>query len=88
MDPNPVVALNRAIALSRWKGPEAGLAALAQIEHHPALAHYHLLPATLGELSNELGQQEKAAAYYKAALECVCTEPERRLLQKRLSQNV
>jgi RNA polymerase sigma-70 factor, ECF subfamily len=88
MDPNPVVALNRAIALSRWKGPEAGLAALAQIEHRPALAHYHLLPATLGELSNELGQQEKAAAYYKAALECVCTEPERRLLQKRLSQNV
>jgi RNA polymerase sigma-70 factor (ECF subfamily) len=88
LDPNPVIALNRAIALSRWKGPEAGLAALAQIEHHPALARYHLLPATLGELSNELGQQEKAAAYYKAALECVCTEPERRLLQKRLSQNV
>jgi RNA polymerase sigma-70 factor, ECF subfamily len=88
MDPNPVVALNRAIALSRWKGPETGLAALAQIEHHPALARYHLLPATLGELSNELGQQEKAAAYYKAALECVCTEPERRLLQKRLAQNV
>jgi RNA polymerase sigma-70 factor, ECF subfamily len=88
IDSNPVVALNRAIALSRWKGPEAGLAALAQIEHHPALARYHLLPATLGELSNELGQQEKAAAYYKAALECVCTGPERRLLQKRLSQNV
>ncbi len=88
LDPNPIIALNRAIALSRWKGPEAGLAALAQIEHHPALARYHLLPATLGELSNELGQQEKAAAYYKAALECVCTEPERRLLQKRLLQNV
>jgi RNA polymerase sigma-70 factor (ECF subfamily) len=88
MDPNPVIALNRAIALSRWKGPAAGLAALAQIEHHPALARYHLLPATLGELSNELGQQEKAAAYYKAALECACTEPERRLLQKRLSNNL
>jgi RNA polymerase sigma-70 factor (ECF subfamily) len=88
MAPSPVIALNRAIALSRWKGPEAGLAAIAEIQHHPALAHYHLLPATLGELSSELGMPEKAAQYYKSALECVCTEPERRLLQKRLSQNV
>jgi RNA polymerase sigma-70 factor, ECF subfamily len=88
MDPSPIIALNRAIALSRWKGPEAGLAALSQIDHHPALAHYHLLPATLGELFSELGQLEKAAQYYKSALDCVCTEPERRLLQKRLSQNV
>jgi RNA polymerase sigma-70 factor, ECF subfamily len=83
-DSSPVVALNRAIALSRWKGPEAGLAALAEIEHHPALAHYHLLPAALGELRSELGQKERAAAYYKSALECACTEPERRLLQERL----
>jgi RNA polymerase sigma-70 factor, ECF subfamily len=87
MDPNPVIALNRAIALSRWKGPQAGLAALAQIERHPALAHYHLLPATLAELTSELGDQDKAIAYYKAALECHCTEPERRLLQERLLQS-
>ena len=86
IDPSPVVALNRAIALSRWKGPEAGLAALEQIEHHPALSHYHLLPATLGELSGELGRQDRAAAYYRSALDCVCTEPERRLLLDRLSR--
>jgi predicted RNA polymerase sigma factor len=65
-----------------------GLAALAQIEPHPTLVHYHLLPAKLGELFSELGQQEKAAQYYKSALDCVCTEPERRLYKKRLSQNV
>lgn len=88
LDPSPIIALNRAIALSRWKGPAAGLAVLARIEHHPALAHYHLLPATLGELSSELGDQQRAARYYRSALECVCTEPERRLLQKRLSQSV
>src|ERR1035438_629778 len=41
MDPSPVIALNRAIALSRWKSPEAGLAAIAEIQHHPALANYH-----------------------------------------------
>lgn len=84
MDPSPVIALNRAIALSRWKGPEAGIAALSEIERHPALAHYHLLPATLGELWSELGDTERAAAYYRAALERPCTGPERRLLQKKL----
>lgn len=84
MDPNPVIALNRAIALSRWKGPEAGIAALSEIEHHPALAHYHLLPATLGELWSELGDTERAATYYRAALEHPCTGPERRLLRKKL----
>jgi RNA polymerase sigma-70 factor (ECF subfamily) len=85
MDASPVIALNRAIAISRWKGPEAGIGALAEIEHHPALARYHLLPATLGELWSELGQPEKAANYYRQALQRACTEPERRLLQKRLS---
>ena len=85
LDPNPVIALNRAIALSRWQGPEAGIGAIAVIEHNPALARYHLLPTTLGELWAELGNKDRAAEYYKAALECPCTEPERRLLQKRLS---
>ena len=87
LDPSPVIALNRAIALSRWKGPEAGLAALSQIEHHPALSHYHLLPATLGELSSELGRHHQAASYYRSALDCVCTQPERRLLLDRLSRS-
>lgn len=86
MDPSPVIGLNRAIALSRCRGPEAGLEAIAEIEHHPALAGYHLLGATLGELWSELGQHQKASACYKAALECPCTEPERRLLQERVAQ--
>jgi RNA polymerase sigma-70 factor, ECF subfamily len=84
LDPNPVIALNRAIALSRWKGPEAGIGAIAGIESSPALSRYHFLPATLGELWNELGDKQRAAQYYKAALTFVSTEPERRLLQKRL----
>jgi predicted RNA polymerase sigma factor len=56
-----VVALNHAIALSRWKGPRAGLNALAGIEHDLVLSAYHLLPTTLAELWNECGEKEKAA---------------------------
>ena len=85
LEPNPVIALNRAIALSRWQGPEAGIGALAAIEHHPALARYHLLQTALGELWAERGDKDRAAEYYKAALDRPCTEPERRLLQKRLA---
>jgi RNA polymerase sigma-70 factor (ECF subfamily) len=84
LDPSPVIALNRAIALSRWKGPEAGIGAIALIESHPALSRYHFLFATLGELWSELGDKKRAAAYYRSALVYVSTEPERRLLQKRL----
>jgi len=87
MTPSPVIALNRAIALSRWKGAAAGVTAIAEIEHHPALAGYHLLPATLGELWSELGDHEKAAAYYQAALACPSNEPERRLIQERLANS-
>jgi RNA polymerase sigma-70 factor (ECF subfamily) len=84
MEPSPVIALNRAIALSRWKGPAAGIEAIVEIEQHPALAGYHLLPAALGELWSEMDDRDRAAAYYKSALECSCTSPERRLLQERL----
>ena len=38
LEPTPIVALNGAIAKSRWLGPEAGLRALEEISSHPALA--------------------------------------------------
>jgi RNA polymerase sigma-70 factor (ECF subfamily) len=84
MRPSPVIALNRAIAISRYKGPGEGLRELAAIEHHPALANYHLLPATLGRLWLECGNPRKAAAYFEKALECECSAPERRFLERQL----
>ena len=47
MTASPVVALNRAVALSKVTGPTAALAAIAPLEAEPALAL--LLPATRGE---------------------------------------
>ena len=70
INPSPVVALNRAVAISRWRGPAAGLEALAAIEHHASLANYHLLPATQGRLYEELGDAPRAANFYQRALEC------------------
>ncbi len=82
--PTPVVALNRAVARSRHLGARAGIQDLKRIESHPSLSRYHLLHAVLGELWRENGNLQKAASYYRAALECDCSEPERRLLMARL----
>ncbi|MBI2840116.1 MAG: sigma-70 family RNA polymerase sigma factor [Acidobacteria bacterium] len=85
INPSPVVALNRAVALSQLRGPEAGIHAIEEIVDHPALQRYPLLPATLAELWEELGDREKAASYYAAALSFPCTEPVRRFLDGRLA---
>ena len=84
INPSPVVGLNRAVALAKWRGAEAGIRALEAISEHPALSHYYLLPATLGELWAELGERERAASQYRKALDLPCSEPERRFLTRRL----
>jgi RNA polymerase sigma-70 factor (ECF subfamily) len=88
MNPSPVVALNRAVAIARSQGSQAGLRALAEVEGHPALARYHLLPATLGMLWREAGHAEKAASYFQKAMECECSAPERRFLERQYQEIV
>ena len=85
MRPSPVVALNRAVALAMVEGPERGLAALDAIDHAGALASYHLLPATRGELCFRLGRHAEAWDHFRAALALAATEPERRHLARRIA---
>lgn len=85
LNPSPIIALNRAVALSKVAGPAAGLDAIALIEHEPTLANYYLLAAVKGRLLLEAGQREEAARWYRAALQKPCSEPERRFLLKRLA---
>jgi RNA polymerase sigma-70 factor (ECF subfamily) len=84
--PSPVVALNRAIALSMVHGPEAGLQSLDELGADPAMRSYYLFPAVRADLLRRLGRTDEAAACYRHALACPCTEPERRFLQRRLEQ--
>ena len=86
INPSPVIALNRAVAVSRFRGAEAGLQAVAAVENHPALARYYLLPATLGRLWLESGDRSRAAFYYSRSLACECSPAERRFLEKRLAE--
>ncbi len=84
--PSPVVALNRAVAVARARGPRAGLDAALEAAAHPALAGYYLAPATLAQLWEECGDAARAAAEYARALALVRTAPERRFLEARLAR--
>ncbi len=84
LNPSPVIQLNRAVALSRVAGPAAALAALEPLASDPALAQYYLLPSVTARLLAELGDHERAIVSYQKALELPCSEPEHRLLRRRL----
>jgi RNA polymerase sigma-70 factor (ECF subfamily) len=87
LDPSPIVALNRVVAVARWQGAEAGIRLLAGIADHPALRQYHLLPAVFADLWRQAGDAQQAARYYRQALACQCTEPERQFLQQQLDRS-
>ena len=83
--PSPIVALNRAVAVSRLHGPRAGLRELEPLHADPALARFALLPVLLAELWVEAGAPDRAEALYRQALAGRFSDPERRFLLKRLA---
>jgi RNA polymerase sigma-70 factor (ECF subfamily) len=84
LNPSPVVALNRAVAVARVRGPAEALAAVEPLRSDPKLRGYYLLLAVRGHLLLELGRRSEAASCFQAALECPCSEPERRFLRRKL----
>jgi RNA polymerase sigma-70 factor (ECF subfamily) len=79
---NPVVALNRAVALTERDGPEEGLAALEAIR---GLERSHLWHAALADNLRRLGRTADAARRLHTAVTLAPTETEEGLLQARLS---
>ncbi len=86
IQPSPVVALNRAVAVAMAQGPQAGLALIGQIESAGELADYHLLHAARADLYRRLGDAERATQDYSRALALATNDSERRFLQRRLHE--
>jgi len=80
MTHSPVVALNRAVALSMAAGPAAGLEAVDQLRDEPALKSYHLLPSVRGDLLSKLGRHDEAIREFEKAASLTRNERERALL--------
>jgi len=82
---NPVVELNRAVAVAMRDGAEQGLAAVDAILARGELAEYHLAHAARGDMHRRLGHTAEAAAAYRKALELTRQASERRFLERRIA---
>ncbi len=81
LDPSPIVALNRAIAVAELDGPDVALATVDQLEHR--LAGYHALHATRADLLRRLGRREESRAAYTLAIELARNTAESAYLARR-----
>jgi len=86
LDPSPIVALNRAVAIAMRDGPAAGLALVEEILRKGNLGEYHLAHAARADLCRRLGREADARASYERALALARQEPERRFLARRITQ--
>jgi RNA polymerase sigma-70 factor (ECF subfamily) len=85
-DPSPVVELNRAVAVAMRDGPSAGVALIDAILSRGDLEKYHLAHAARADLCRRLGRRAEARASYQRALRLTQQEPERRFIERRLSE--
>jgi RNA polymerase sigma-70 factor (ECF subfamily) len=83
---SPVYLLNRAIVVAQIEGPQAGMRALDEAGADPALRHYHLFDATLGELYRRSGDPARARQHLEAARRKTTSPFERELIDRRLAQ--
>jgi RNA polymerase sigma-70 factor, ECF subfamily len=86
ISPSPIVALNRAVAVSMARGPAAGLDAVDSLAADSALAGYHLLSSVRGDLLMKLGRFPEAREEIQRAITMTQNLREQELLMKRLKQ--
>jgi RNA polymerase sigma-70 factor (ECF subfamily) len=84
LDPSPVIALNRAIALAELDGPEVALAAIDRLADR--LAGYHPYHATRADLLRRLGRSQHSRAAYDKAIELAGNTAETAYLTRRRDQ--
>src|SRR5439155_633409 len=84
LDPSPIVALNRAIAVAELGGPEVALAAVDRLE--AKLAGYHAYHATRADLLRRLGRAQESRAAYDKAIELAGNTAETAYLTRRSDQ--
>jgi len=86
LDPSPVVALNRAVAIGMRDGPAAGLACIDAVLAAGGLDQYSLAHAARADMQRRLGLTAAARLSYERSLELTRQPAEVRLLQRRLAQ--
>ena len=78
--PNPVVELNRAVAVAEVEGPDAALSLVEGLD----LDGYHLYHSVRADLLRRRGRDTEAALAYERALSLTENRAEREFLERRL----
>ncbi len=81
LDPSPVIALNRAVAVAEVDGPVVALAAVDRLAED--LAGYHAYYATRAELLRRLDRHAEARLAYDEAIELAGNSAEAATLKRR-----
>ncbi|WP_436533707.1 RNA polymerase sigma factor [Actinoplanes sp. HUAS TT8] len=81
--PNPMVTLNRAVALAELDGPEAGLLLLAGLDGDERMAGHHRLLSVRAHLLEKAGDSEAAYECYRRAAKATASLAEQRYLDSR-----
>ncbi len=83
---SPIVALNRAVAVSMAEGPAAGLVLIDELVAHPSLDNYHLLPSARGDLLARLERWGEAHTEFERAASLTRNARDRAALLERAEQ--
>jgi RNA polymerase sigma factor (sigma-70 family) len=84
--PNPMVTLNRAVALAQTRGPRAGLELLAALGGDTRMAGHHRLHAVRAHLLEQAGDRPAARDGYRLAARATASLAERRYLEARAAR--
>lgn len=85
VDPSPIVAVHRAVAIGEFAGAATGLAAMEDIAGHRALQRYAVYHAARGLLLRRVGRETEARAAYDDAIRLSDNPAELRDLRRRRS---
>ncbi|MFC0041942.1 DUF6596 domain-containing protein [Actinomadura rayongensis] len=84
LDPSPIVALNRAIAVAELDGPDVALASINTLAEK--LADYHAYHATRADLLRRLGRSQQSREAYDKAIALAGNTAETAYLTRRRNQ--
>jgi RNA polymerase sigma factor (sigma-70 family) len=83
LTPNPMVTLNRAVALANVAGPDAGLALVATLDDDARVREHHRVLSVRAHLLERAGDVDGARAAYREAARRTTSTPEQRYLEAR-----
>jgi RNA polymerase sigma-70 factor, ECF subfamily len=84
LDPSPIVALNRAVAIAELDGPDVALRIVDRLQHE--LADYHAYFAARADILRRLGRNEESRAAYDRAIALAGNTAETAYLTRRRDQ--